>query len=169
MAGFKAQRWNSPAAPRGSGTEHVERGLRAASAADRGAIEMLLHASALPSGGIDDSLQHFFVCEDIEGGVLGAAGLEVYGNSGLLRSVVVVGSARRRGIAAALVRRAMAHAQSEGCATLYLLTLDAEGYFRRFGFRVVDRENAPAAIRNSAEFATLCPESAVLMFKLLGK
>lgn len=157
--------------PSGTGTpgkrHGVRGGLRAAGAADLAAIEGLLEASGLPAEGVADSLAHFFVYEDGGGTLLGAAGLELYGAAGLLRSTVVAESARRRGIAAALIERAVEHAQDNGCRCLYLLTLDAYRYFERFGFGTIGREDAPAVIRGSAEFTTLCPASAVLMRRML--
>lgn len=142
-------------------------GPRAAAAADRPAIGGLLEASALPPTDTGKNLEQFLVHAGDDGTVLGVAGLELYGSAGLLRSVVVAGPARRQGIAAALVERIVARARTEGCEALYLLTLDAEVYFQRFGFEVISRSEAPAGIRSSPEFARLCPESAVLMRKRL--
>lgn len=140
-------------------------GQRAAAAAERPAIDRLLKNSSLPLTAMDEDLGHFFIHQGDNGTVLGVAGLELYGSAGLLRSVAVTESARRQGIGATLVERVVACARTEGCEALYLLTLDAEVYFQRFGFEVISRSEAPAAIRASAEFARLCPESAVLMWK----
>ncbi len=140
---------------------------RAAADADRPAIDSLLEASSLPLTERGENLEHFFVHEGESGSVIGVAGLELYGRAGLLRSVVVAGPARRQGIAAALIEQIVARARTQGCTALYLLTLDTEMYFRRFGFEVISRSEAPAAIRGAKEFALLCPESAVLMQKKL--
>jgi amino-acid N-acetyltransferase len=140
--------------------------LRPARAAERAAIEDLLESSGLPVEGVRQGLDHFLVY--VEGGaLLGAVGLELHGSAGLLRSVTVAASARSRGIAAALVQRALTEARARGCLAVYLLTLDAEGYFQRFGFAVTGRDDAPEGIRRSPEFTTLCPASAVLMRKIL--
>lgn len=150
--------------------EHTrERGeLRAARAPDLGAIERLLESSGLPVEGVREGLGGFFVYLDDSGALLGTLGLELYGTAGLLRSVVVAESARRRGIAAALIQRALARAEEEDCQALYLLTLDAVPYFQRFGFATIDRDCAPAEIQGSQEFATLCPASAILMQNILA-
>lgn len=140
--------------------------MRPARSADRAAIEGLLESSGLPVDGVREGLEHFLVY--VQGGaLLGTVGLELYGSAGLLRSTTVAAFARRRGIAAALVERALAEARARGCRAVYLLTLDAEGYFQRFGFAVTGRDDAPKAIRRSQEFTTLCPASAVLMRKTL--
>ncbi|MDH3315365.1 MAG: arsenic resistance N-acetyltransferase ArsN2 [Gammaproteobacteria bacterium] len=143
--------------------------LRKANGADLPAIEGLLGASALPVDGVRDNLVNFFVYENNAGALLGVVGMELYGKAGLLRSTVVVESARGQGIAAKLIDRAVAHAREKGCNALYLLTLDADRYFKRFGFSPIAREDAPPDIRSSAEFTTLCPDSAMPMKRRLGE
>lgn len=167
MTGFRTQDTTASGALRDRRQNHAGGAPRAATAKNRVAIEALLRESGLPTAGVAENLEHFFVYEGDDGIVLGAAGVELYGNAGLLRSVAVAASVRRRGIAAALIGRAASRARSEGCDALYLLTLDAQRYFERFGFTVIDRDEAPAAIRGSREFATLCPASAVLMRRRL--
>jgi amino-acid N-acetyltransferase len=44
-----------------------------------------------------------------------------------------------------------------------LLTTTAAPFFTRFGFTSAARDAAPAALRATAEFASLCPASAVCM------
>ncbi len=164
MSGLKARRQG------GLGEKKRRRAVpapRAAADADRPAIQRLLRASSLPLTEKGEKLDHFFVHDGDDGSVIGAAGLEVYGCAGLLRSVVVAGPARKQGIAAALIEQVVDRARTQGCKALYLLTLDAEAYFQRFGFEVISRSEAPAAISGSPEFARLCPESAVLMQKKL--
>ncbi|HSS65887.1 MAG TPA: arsenic resistance N-acetyltransferase ArsN2 [Gammaproteobacteria bacterium] len=130
-------------------------------------MEDVLEASGLPVEGVREGLGRFFVYVDDGGALQGVVGLEIYGTVGLLRSVAVLASARRRGIASALIEIAVARARERDCEALYLLTLDAERYFRRFGFTAIGRDDAPAGIRGSLEFTTLCPASAVLMRRML--
>jgi hypothetical protein len=47
------------------------------------------------------------------------------------------------------------------------LTIDAEKFFARLGYRTMARSDAPAAIQSTDEFSSLCPGSAVLMQKRL--
>ncbi len=154
-----------PAHPSGRGLPQP----RPARGADLAAVQRLLQSSGLPIEGVREGLKHFLVCRDAEGALLGTVGLEHYGGVALLRSTVVAEPVRRRGVAAALVERAMGRAREQGCRTLYLLTLDADDYFQRFGFAAIDREEAPAEIQASPEFTTLCPDSAVLMRKRLDE
>ena len=160
MNGFKTQR-------RGGLDESKCRragaGPRAAVDTDHPAIERLLENSSLPPTESAENLEHYFVHEGDDGSILGVAGLELYGSAGLLRSVVVAGPARRQGIAAALVELVITRARTKGCNALYLLTLNAEAYFLRFGFEIISRSEAPGGIRGAPEFTLHCPESAVLM------
>jgi amino-acid N-acetyltransferase len=50
---------------------------------------------------------------------------------------------------------------------LYLLTTTAEHYFPRFGFTEVGRDAVPQEIRDTLEFRSACPESAVAMARPL--
>jgi N-acetylglutamate synthase-like GNAT family acetyltransferase len=136
--------------------------IRPATPADRPRVEALLKADGLPLDGIPADLARFVVAESPQG-VVGAAGLEVCGPAALLRSVVVAPSGRGSGIGSRLVERVCANAAEAGADDIYLLTTTAPGYFPRFGFTRVDRKDAPAALRSSAEFRGACPDSAILM------
>ena len=84
--------------------------IRAASRADLRYVCALLEAAALPIEGVDEHIATLWIAVR-EGEVVGAAGLEPYGDVGLLRSVVVRGDARGRGIGAALAARVEAEAR----------------------------------------------------------
>jgi len=127
----------------------------------------LLRSASLPIAGVSPALTDFLVA-DARGRIVGAVGLERYGDSALLRSAVVDPSARGSGIGHALVQRLLDGALDEGVRAVYLLTTTAEDYFPRFGFNVIARENVPAAVQASVEFREACPESAVVMRKLLS-
>lgn len=141
--------------------------IRIAGADDIAAIRLALRAAGLPAEGVDTDSGTYFVCENA-GALLGAAGLEIHGDHGLLRSLVVTPGTRRRGIGQRLCRRVMDEAAKRGCAAVYLLTLDAAAYFERLGFEAIPRSDAPPGIRGSREFSALCPASAVLMRRLVG-
>jgi arsenite methyltransferase len=94
--------------------------------------------------------------------VAGAAGLEVYGRDGLLRSVVVDPVWQGRGLARELVASRLHQAAKLGLRTVYLLTGTAAGYFSQLGFTPVDRSEAPQGLRDSPEFTSLCPDSTLM-------
>jgi amino-acid N-acetyltransferase len=54
-----------------------------------------------------------------------------------------------------------------GVETLLLLTTTAERFFARRGYAVGPRDAAPLEIRQTPEFAGLCPSSSVCMRKRL--
>jgi N-acetylglutamate synthase and related acetyltransferases len=74
-------------------------------------------------------------------------------------------TARSTGLGLALVDRILRHARERGLGAVYLLTTTAEGYFPRFGFTRVARDEVPDPVRASVEFREACPASAVAMRK----
>jgi amino-acid N-acetyltransferase len=136
--------------------------LRRAAPADREAVAALLGGLNLPMDGVSEWFDQFWV-GDHSGTVVAVAGMERYGNSGLLRSVAVAPEWQGSGIGRALVDRVLDDGRAAGIQDVYLLTTTAEHYFPRLGFACVDRESVPAAVRQSAEFTGACPSSAVVM------
>jgi amino-acid N-acetyltransferase len=86
----------------------------------------------------------------------------------LLRSLAVAPSERGRGQGTALVAAAESLAVESGWRQLYLLTTGAAAFFGRLGFEVISREQAPAELRATRQFAQLCPATALVMCKRLG-
>ena len=131
------------------------------------AIERLLQDAQLPSADLASlDLRAFFACGSPESPD-GIVGLELHGRVALLRSLVVRPAHRSLGLGHALVEAAERHARSHGVEEIYLLTTTASSFFERLGYACMDRDAAPAAIRQTREFAALCPASAVLMVKRL--
>jgi amino-acid N-acetyltransferase len=124
----------------------------------------LLKSVSLSEVGVAEEFGHYIVARDDES-VVGVCGVELHGEDGLLRNLVVDSLHRNEGIGARLVRRAEELAQQMGLRRLYLLTLDREGFFSRLGFARCTRSAAPSLIRESWEFSVGYPASAVLMQK----
>jgi|SRR5690606_20316354 len=99
--------------------------------------------------------------------LVGAAGLEVYGVAGLLRSIAVSPDCRGAGIGSALVRFAEREAMRRHIDELYLLTVTTEAFFRRLNYQPTARDDAPEVIKNTKQFTSLCPGSALLLSKRL--
>jgi len=56
-------------------------------------------------------------------------------------------------------------ARQRGVRRIYLLTETADRFFPRFGFRRIVRDQVEPAVRQSVEFRSVCPESAVVMVR----
>ena len=141
--------------------------IRPARPGDFAAVKGLLRDARLP---VEDLGEHrmadFFVA--LHGGSLaGVVGVEVLSHVGLLRSLVVHPESRAAGLGRLLVAALEAHARGRGLTELWLLTIDAERYFRALGYTATERSEAPPAIRDTAEFSRLCPGTALLMRKSL--
>lgn len=142
--------------------------IRPAAEADLPAIERALVAADLPVEGVAAALGQFVVA-DGGAGLCGAAGMEWHGDDALLRSVVVDTGARGTGVGRALVAALVDRAVARGVDGVFLLTTGAEGYFARFGFTPVPRGDVPPAIRQSAEFASICPGDATVMRRAIAR
>ena len=137
--------------------------LRAARPSDLGAVSSLLALCSLPTEGVAEQFGESYAVAEHAGEIVGVAGVERHGPHGLLRSVAVAPQWRLAGVGSALVRDRLQWSEEAGMRSLFLLTTDAARYFHRYGFRVVARDVAPAALHASREFSEICPASARLM------
>ncbi len=141
--------------------------IRPGIAADLAIVKRWLADAGLPAEDLTlDHMDDFLVAMS-DAGPAGMIGLEQFDKVGLLRSLVIDPAARRGGIGRRLVAALEAHAVASGIAELWLLTIDAEAYFLKFGYQRIDRDAAPDVIRDTDEFSSLCPGDAVLMRKCL--
>lgn len=102
-----------------------------------------------------------------DGQLAACAGLEVFGRHALLRSMAVQSPLRLKGVGRELCEAVEQRAREEGVQSLYLLTTTAESFFSKRGFERCLRDEVPEAVRNCAEFQSLCPQSAAVMLKRL--
>ena len=137
--------------------------IRPAQSEDVVAVEEALLASGLTTAGVRDQFGPSYVVAEANGVVIGATGIEVHREFGLLRSAVVVPAWRKKGVGDALTRDRISWSRREGLQALYLLTNTAADYFPRFGFVRVGRAQVPNAIQASSEFAETCCASATVM------
>ena len=128
-------------------------------------VKALLTACRLPTQDIGDDAT-FFVAREREQ-LCGVAGMELYGDSALVRSVAVPPDWRRRGVARALCETLIREARGRGVRQLYLLTTDADRFFARIGFSATERAAVPDDVRATAQFRDLCPQSAIAMMRKL--
>jgi amino-acid N-acetyltransferase len=130
-------------------------------------ILALLTAAGLPVADVSPATHPEFLVAREAGRVVGVVGLERFGDCGLLRSLAVRTGHQRQGLGLALTQALEGHALASGIGSLVLLTETAPDFFRKHGYRVITRAQAPLPVQASSEFRTLCPDSAVCMTKQL--
>lgn len=131
------------------------------------AVTALLERCKLPATDLWScaSLQLFGI---VDGTALqGMVGLEVYPPIALLRSLAVAPEMQGNGLGRTLVDFAEKQARTSGIETLYLLTTTAGPFFEHLGYARSQRDEAPASIRATAQFAGLRPSSSTFMVKRL--
>jgi amino-acid N-acetyltransferase len=126
----------------------------------------LLKANNLPVSDLSSGKRQFLVAT-ISGQLTGVVALELYGDSGLLRSLAVNSEFRTLNLGKKLVAEAENLGRENGLKQLFLLTTTASGFFSKLGWDITDRSAAPASISASTEFSSVCPASAVCMTKKL--
>jgi N-acetylglutamate synthase-like GNAT family acetyltransferase len=140
--------------------------LERADSTDLEDLQNFLRANSLPTVGLEDCYENFFIAIDDEGRWAGVAGYEAYNQSALLRSVAVDKALRGQGYGRALVEAVLQDARKRGVRTMYLLTETAGAYFQLLGFESIDRNRIEQAVQRSPEF-TECCRSAQGMRKVL--
>ncbi len=133
-----------------------------ATAADVEAIKTLLIENELPTAGVDDHWKTFLVARDGDK-IVACGGAEAYQFAALLRSVAVKPEHRSHGLGRRIVRQLLDRLASRGLREFYLLTTTAEAYFKKRGFKTIDRDEVHPQLLSSREFQDACPESAVCM------
>jgi amino-acid N-acetyltransferase len=136
--------------------------IRPASEADLESIRALLTASGLPAAGIEDHWKTFLIAHDGDT-VVACGGAEAYQFVALIRSIAVTPAYRGHGVGRRMVRQLLDRLASRGLREFYLLTTDAEAYFKKRGFKPIDRDEVHPQLLGSREFQGDCPESAVCM------
>ena len=136
--------------------------IEPARAEDVGRVKELLREQRLPLDGLDDHLDTLLVAR--EGArVVGSVALELYEGGALLRSLAVAPVVQGQGVGRLLTESVVRLARQRGVRDVFLLTTTAQRYFPRFGFETVDRVEVPESVRQSVEFRSACPASAIAM------
>jgi arsenate reductase/amino-acid N-acetyltransferase len=133
---------------------------------DEPALAAALSAADLPVDDLTAPGRRFFRFWIPGGEPIGFIGAEDCGEGGvLLRSLVVLPGQRRRGWSPAMVGWLLEKLAAAGIAEAWLLTISAVPLAERLGFQPVSRDSAPAAMRATPQFTSLCPASAALMHR----
>ncbi len=130
-------------------------------------VKKLLDEFSLPTSDLNekDRLQLFGIFENDS--LIACVGVETYGENGLLRSLAVTTGSREKQIGRRLCEYIESHCLQHGVKRLFLLTETADGYFTKLGYKIWQRDGAPAEIRGTTQFSDLCPSSSKFMMKNL--
>ena len=90
-------------------------------------------------------------------------GIQLFGNIGLLRSLVVLERSRAKGLGHKLTRAIINEAKKRSLSSIYLLTTDAEKFFEKVGFSKIIKSKAPKEIKETKQYSEICSDSAVVM------
>ena len=136
--------------------------IRAARKADVEAVCQLLDTVGLITDGVAEHIGTYVVA--FEGDRLVACGgSEAYQYAALIRSIAVLPDYRGRGLGRRIVRELLDRLSSHGLREFYLLTIDADAYFRKRGFKPIDRDEIHPQLLESAELKGACPDTAICM------
>jgi SAM-dependent methyltransferase/predicted GNAT family acetyltransferase len=135
---------------------------------DPASIAEILGAVGLPTAGVAGSRGRFVVAREGKE-VVGCAGLEVYGNTVLLRSLAVLPAYRGRGLGGRLAREIVERARRLGARQALLLTTSVAAMAAAMGFEAIPRDQVPAEVRDSWEFKADCCGAATCMRMTFGE
>jgi len=126
----------------------------------------LLNQHRLPTTDLDDDKLIYLLVDGEK--IIGTAGLEIFDDCALLRSVSVIKEEQGKGYGKIINEQIESYAKESGINCLYLLTTTAKDFFDKQGYCVIKRDESPEALKQTAEFTSLCPSSAVVMKKRIG-
>jgi N-acetylglutamate synthase-like GNAT family acetyltransferase len=135
----------------------------AVSEPERQQVLRMLQAQKLPVTDINEDtvLYQLFDGEKL----VGTAGLDIFDDCALLRSVSVMAGVQGKGYGRSLNQQVETFARESGINCMYLITTTAKEFFERQGYCVIKREEAPDQVKNTEQFSGLCPSSAIIMKK----
>ena len=126
-------------------------------------LALALQEAGLPTDDLTEPGRSFFAYAAVSGERVGYGGFERMGQDVLVRSLVVLPHARRRGIGGGLLALLLRRAFDAGGRDAWLLTTTAAPFFERAGFEPIERASAPASVLGTRQAASLCPASAALL------
>lgn len=136
---------------------------------ERALLIALLNEASLSVSDLPQKLEHFYLAKKEED-VIGSIGLEIFGSTGFLRSMVVKKGMQGEGIGKVLLNKLISKVSSSGIGVkeIYLITENAEAFFRSAGFETVSRETVPEIIKDIPQFKSICPTSAAVMKRMVN-
>lgn len=127
--------------------------VRKATATDVPAIKELLERGQLNHEGVEQFLDGFVVVEEVSGNrIVATAGLEIWGEYGLLRSLVLSKEANNSHVILELVRILLMQAKEKEARCVYLYAGNTIDFFRALGFHTVTVDDVPSELKQSPYF-----------------
>ena len=142
--------------------------IRQAKKSDLNGIKSLLESVSLPSADIDNHISNFLLLE-CDGNIAGTVGMEMYGETALLRSLAIQKEFQKKGYGRKLCNKLLSDAGIFNVKNVYLLTETAKDFFSREGFQIISREAVPEEIKRTYEYTTLCPSDSTCMVKKINE
>ena len=127
-------------------------------------VYSLLQSLNLPTDGIKDHLNNFYVIMDMDK-IIGVGGVEIYSDAGLLRSIAINPQYQKKGLGRKIIEFLIDHAKKNKVKELFLLTETVPKLYEKFGFFHIKMDDMNNKIINSEEFNGSCPYTADLMKK----
>src|SRR5581483_11081128 len=127
---------------------HLGDAVVPATAEDLPGMKDLLDETGLSYPDIEEHLHEILVLrEQGQNRVVGCVAMEIYDDSGVLRSLATSPARRGEGLGWMLADAAIGRARRRGARRVYLLTESASDFFaEKFGFQTVARELVDAAV-----------------------
>jgi amino-acid N-acetyltransferase len=125
-------------------------------------ITKLLEDCDLPTKDLNPARSIFFGAFNKET-LIGCIGLERIGEIGLLRSLAVNQNFRGQGLGIKLTKAILIEAKNKSLEQVYLLTTDAEMFFKRLGFFKIIKTKSPESVKQTKQYSEICSDSAVVM------
>jgi amino-acid N-acetyltransferase len=143
-----------------------ELSIRAAREIDLDDVLSLLIDADLNIEGVHESLGSFVVAADGEE-IVACVGAEAFQFVALIRSLAVRPEYRGRGLGRRLVRQVIDRFASRGLREFYVVTENAEEWFRKRGFKPCDRDEVHPQIAGSSELANASETAVVMRLQML--
>jgi amino-acid N-acetyltransferase len=140
--------------------------IRAALEPDLEDVISLLIDEDLNIEGVHENIGNFVVAMNGQT-LVGCGGAEAFQFVALIRSIAVHPDHRSHGIGRRIVREMLDRLSSRGLREFYVVTEDAEGWFRKRGFKPCDRDEVHPQILESTEFAHSSDEATVMRLQML--
>jgi amino-acid N-acetyltransferase len=141
--------------------------VRLAKENDMIAMEQLLDKTKLNKVGIAENLDNFLVVEDLRSeplpSIVGMVGLEIYGDKGILRSLVLRSEGWNSKVGVELIALIISYGWRKGLKEIYLMASSSRSFFEYWGFVELAWDDVPDQLKVSSQFTEYNPSYVTVM------